>query len=54
MTEIIICEKEKWLTEAVGLFIQQADANIADHGRFSVALAGGSTPCTSVFGISPT
>ena len=44
MTEIIVCEKEKWLTEAVGLFIQQADANIADHGRFSVALAGGSTP----------
>ncbi len=44
MREIIVCEKEEWLTRAVDLFIQQANANIADHGTFSVALAGGSTP----------
>lgn len=44
MMEIIVCEKQEWLTKAVELFIQQANVNIADHGCFSVALAGGNTP----------
>lgn len=44
MMEIIVCETEEWLTKAVNIFIQQAHVNIADHGCFSVALAGGNTP----------
>ena len=44
MAEIIVREKDAWLNTAAALFIQQAGANIADHGCFSVALAGGSTP----------
>ena len=44
MREIIVCEKEEWPTKAVELFVQQANANIADHSSFSAALAGGNTP----------
>jgi 6-phosphogluconolactonase len=44
MAEIIICDQEEWLKTAVRFFIQQSAVNIADHGSFSVALAGGSTP----------
>ena len=44
MAEIVISEKEEWVNTAAALFIDRAAANIADHGYFSVALAGGGTP----------
>ena len=44
MAEIVISEKEEWINTAAALFIDRAAANIADHGYFSVALAGGGTP----------
>jgi len=46
MAEIIIYDENEWLKTAVRLFVQQAAANIADRGAFSVALAGGSTPAS--------
>ncbi|MBG0784802.1 MAG: 6-phosphogluconolactonase [Anaerolineaceae bacterium] len=44
MAEVVISEKEEWVNTAAALFIDRAAANIADHGYFSVALAGGGTP----------
>jgi len=44
LAEVVISEKEEWVNTAAALFIDRAAANIADHGYFSVALAGGGTP----------
>jgi 6-phosphogluconolactonase len=41
---IVLEETEEVARRAADLFIETARASVADHGRFSVALAGGSTP----------
>lgn len=53
MAEIIVCgDKNKWLKTAVTLFIKQAETSVADHGFFSVALAGGGTPAPFYSGLA--
>jgi 6-phosphogluconolactonase len=43
--EVIVCRsQEEIFTKAADLFVKLVDESITSHGRFSVALSGGSTP----------